>query len=347
MASVEGDIEDAMRVAGRLAHALYDFEPDAVRAVLDTAFAPDALLRLCHPLTEGHEGMAEGGAGYWSRAIAPLASAMPDMERRPFITMAGDDEDGAHWVGHAGHYCGTFEAPFLDIPPTGHLAHLRFHEFFRIEDDRIVEVQMIWDIPSLIMQAGIWPMGPSLGVDLMTPAPATQDGLDPQTGDAQAARDHVVAMLTAMKRHPGEGGPELMELDRYWARNMNWYGPAGIGAMRGIEGFRAHHQIPFLDAMPDRGQKWGNAAHHFIAQGHYVAVTGWPNMAQTITHDGWLGIAPAGQKVTLRSLDFWRLEGEGESRRIRENWVLVDLLDMWHQIGVDVLARMRQIAGPR
>ena len=34
------------------------------------------------------------------------------------------------------------------------------------------------------------------------------------------------------------------------------------------------------------------------------------------------------------SLDFWRIEGG----LIRENWVLVDLLDMYRQIGVDALA---------
>jgi predicted ester cyclase len=34
---------------------------------------------------------------------------------------------------------------------------------------------------------------------------------------------------------------------------------------------------------------------------------------------------PAGQKVTMRSLDFWRCE-EG---LIRENWGLVDLLDVY------------------
>ena len=39
------------------------------------------------------------------------------------------------------------------------------------------------------------------------------------------------------------------------------------------------------------------------------------------------------------SLDFWRIE----NGLIRENWVLVDLLDMYHQIGVDVLARMREL----
>ena len=43
-----------------------------------------------------------------------------------------------------------------------------------------------------------------------------------------------------------------MELDRYWHPKMNWYGPAGIGSMRRISGFRNWHQIPFLKAMPDR-----------------------------------------------------------------------------------------------
>ena len=59
-------------------------------------------------------------------------------------------------------------------------------------------------------------------------------------------------------------------------------------------------------------------------------------MRLTLTHDGWMGIAPAGKEVLLRSLDFWRME----DGLIRENWVLVDLLDLYAQIGVDVLARM-------
>ena len=66
-------------------------------------------------------------------------------------------------------------------------------------------------------------------------------------------------------------------------------------------------------------------------------------MAQTLTGQGWLGIPPTGQKITLRSLDFWRLE----NNVIRENWVLVDLLDIWAQTGVDVMARMQQLAVAR
>ena len=91
------------------------------------------------------------------------------------------------------------------------------------------------------------------------------------------------------------------------------------------------------NAMPDRKlDAMGDLMSHWIAEGDYVAETGWPNMRLTITGDGWMGIAPTGQEVLLRSLDFWRVD----HGLIRENWVLVDLLDLYRQIGVDVLGRM-------
>ncbi len=321
--------------------ALRDFADAPVRTALDDVFAPHAMLHLCHPF-----GDLNGAQAFHETCLAPLHKAMPDLERRGWITMGGLEANGAEWVGAGGHYIGTFAAPFLGIPPTGHLAHMRFHEFYRMVEGRVVEVQAIWDLPELMMQAGVWPMSPSLGRELFVPGPATQDGLRPGPWD-KAWSDHschlVQDMLTHMVRHPSKGGPEVMEMERFWHPRMNWYGPAGIGTARGIEGFRRWHQIPFLAAMPDRGQHSGDTTHHFFGDGDYVAVTGWPNMRQTITGDGWLGIAPSGREVTLRSLDFWRIEGA----LIRENWVMVDLLDMYAQLDVDVLGRMRQIASAR
>jgi hypothetical protein len=51
-----------------------------------------------------------------------------------------------------------------------------------------------------------------------------------------------------------------------------------------------------------------------------------------------MGIAPGNQEITMRSLDFWRCE----NGLIRENWVLVDILDLYNQLGVDVFRRMRE-----
>jgi predicted ester cyclase len=255
--------------------------------------------------------------------------------------MAGADADGALWLGAAGHYMGTFAKAWMDIPPTGHAVAMRFHEFWRIEDGRVVEMQALWDIPEVMVQAGAWPLAPSLGRGWLVPGPATCDGIVPGPHDparAAATRDRVTAMLTAMTRHPREPA-EAMELPRFWHPRMMWYGPAGIGTARGIAGFRAWHQIPFLNAMPDRGQHPEGTRHHLFSDGDYAAVTGWPNMRQTLSGAGWLGLPPVGRQITLRSLDFWRLE----DGLIRENWVLVDLLDMYAQIGVDPFARMREV----
>ncbi|MGV6847374.1 MAG: ester cyclase [Marinibacterium sp.] len=319
------------RLLAPVASAMADFDGDRVRAALGAVMAPDAGLHLCHPF-----GDIQGPDALFEVAYAPLMGAFPDLERREMIVLAGTTPEGQNLIGTMGNYMGTFRAPFLGIPPTGHLAHMRYHEFFRVEAGQVVEMQAIWDIPELMMQANAWPMAPQLGAFLATPAPMSQDGLT-ASGDGTAAFDHVVAMLTDLCRHPTDPDPAVMRLDRYWHPKFNWYGPAGIGTARGIAGFRHWHQIPFLRGMPDRKlDAMGDLMSHWVAEGDYVCETGWPNMRLTISGDGWLGIPPLGREVLLRSLDFWRLEGG----LIRENWVLVDLLHMYAQIGVDVLARM-------
>ncbi|MDD9910224.1 MAG: ester cyclase [Ahrensia sp.] len=319
-----------------LRSAMVDFDENAVRRALEDVIAPDAVIHMAWPL-----GDVQGPDEHYDSSYASLFAAMPDLERRDWIVMGGRTEHGGDWIGCGGHYFGTFVAPWLDIPPTGHLAHMRFHEFYKFEDGKVTEIQALWDIPELMMQAKAWPMAPSLGLEFCIPGPATLDGLVAGPWDetqAKSSCDHVVEMLQHMKRHPALGGPDMMEMPRFWHPRMNWYGPAGIGTGRGIAGFRNWHQIPFLNAMPDRGRYIDEITYHFFGDGSYVGVTGWPNMIQTVTHDGWMGIAPSGKKITMCSLDFWRIE----DGLIRENWVMVDILDAYRQLGVDVFARLRE-----
>ncbi len=316
--------------------AMYDFDETDVRGALDALIAFDAAIHMPWPL-----GNLKGPQALYETCYAPLFAAIPDLERRDWIVMGGRTEHGGDWIGCGGHYMGTFVAPWLDIPPTGHLVHMRFHEFYRFEDGHVVEVHTLWDIPEVMMQAHAWPMAPSLGLEFHVPGPATLDGIVQGPWDearAQASCDHIVAMLHHMKKHPSQGGPEVMQMSKFWHAKMNWYGPAGIGTGRGIAGFRNWHQIPFLNAMPDRGKYVHSIKYHFFGDGDYAAVTGWPNMIQTVTHDGWMGIAPSGKRITMCSLDFWRIE----NGLIRENWVMVDLLDAYRQLGVDVFARLRE-----
>lgn len=315
----------------QFADTLYNCDPSTLQQNLQKSFAPDCPIHLASPFEK-----LNGANELYEQAYRPLINAIPDLERRDFIRMGGSS-DGQDWVGCAGHYMGVFEQAWLDIPPTQHLIAMRYHEFFRIEGNQIIEVQALWDIPQVMMQADAWAMSPSLGVEWLVPSPASNDGIITSPYDKEKANTSVqlvLDMLNGLQKSPQ--GVEAMQLDRYWHPKMMWYGPAGIGSMRRISGFRNWHQIPFLKAMPDRKSILSNGA--FFGDGDYVGFTAFPGMEMTISGDGWLGIAPSNQKLTMRSLDFWRCE----NGLIRENWVLVDLLHVYDQLGIDVFARMRE-----
>ena len=335
--SVASDIHSHHKALLRpLRQALYHYDPESVKTALTGVFADDVLVQLSFPF----ETLADADELY-ELAYKPLQQAIPDIEGRDTIVIGGCTDKGDHWVGCCGHFTGTFQNAWLDIPPTGHQVAFRYHEFYRFVDDKVVEVQAIWDIPELMVQANAWPMAPGLGRQWRALSPATQDGIVTTPYDeaqSQASCQHIIDMLAAMIRHPKQGGPEVMELEKFWHPKMSWYGPATMGTFRGIEGFRHWHQIPFLNAMPDRGQHDDEVSFHFFGDANYAAVTGWPNMKQTLSQGGWLGLPPSDKTITLRSLDFWRIE----NGLIRENWVLVDLLSVYDQLGVDVFARLRE-----
>lgn len=94
--------------------------------------------------------------------------------------------------------------------------------------------------------------------------------------------------------------------------------------------------ITLLKALPDR-RVYMHGKGVMFGDGAYVGAAGWPNMQMTVSGDGWLGIAPSNKPITMRSIDFWRCE----NGLIRENWVLIELLHVYHQLGVDVFSRMR------
>ena len=321
---------------GAFRAVLYDCDASRLRAQLGEIFAPDCLVQLANPLET-----LDGVAGLYEAAYSPLLAALPDLERRDFLVMAGETR-GQNWVGCCGHYMGVFEQSWLGIPPTQHLMAMRYHEFFRFEDGQIVEMQALWDIPQLMKQAGAWPLAPSLAPEWVVPGPATEDGIITAPYDpamSQASLEWVVAMLNALARSPE--GTAAMELDHYWHPKMIWYGPAGIGSMRRVSGFRNWHQIPFLKALPDRAVFMDKGI--MFGDAEYVAFTAWPGMRMTVSGDGWLGIAPSNKEITMRSLDFWRCE----KGLIRENWVLIDLLHVYEQLGVNVFDRMRELTVAR
>ena len=93
--------------------------------------------------------------------------------------MAGDNslEAGGVWVVSMGHLMGLFDHAWLGIRPTGKMAFLRYCEFNRIENNKICETAMYFDIPHLMTQVGMNPFPLQTAAHLVQPGPLNHDGL--------------------------------------------------------------------------------------------------------------------------------------------------------------------------
>lgn len=297
-------------------------------AAMTALYANDVAWHGSHPLND-QLGAQALGAAVWE----PLVRAFPDLDRRDDIVIAGEFNGGV-WVASTGNYVGNFLAPWLGIAPSGRVASLRFGEFCRVEDGLVREAYVIFDLPDLMRQCGCWPLAPSLGVMHTVPGPATHDGVHAGPHDADASQRSLVlveSMIAGLMRYDGMDLAS-MEQERYWHPDFMWYGPGGIGTSKGHAAYRREHQAPFLGAFPDRV---GGDHKARLGEGMYVASTGWPSVRATHVGGGWLGLPPTGRRVGMRVMDFWRRDGD----LLAENWVLIDMLDLLNQMGVDVLAR--------
>lgn len=287
-----------------------------------------------HPVND-----VDGAEALTERVLQPLAASLDHIEERVDILIAGHF-NGSDWTATCGHYAGLWHRALFGIPASGRPAWLRFGRFERWEGDRIVETYELFDLPGMMLQAGVWPMAPGLGRELVSPGPATRDGVVLEAGDPDEAAATLAlteAMIAALLAYDGHDF-ESMRMPEFWAENMAWYGPAGIGTMRGYADYRRGHGLPFLGTFPDRR---GALHKSRIAERSYCASTGWPSVEATHSGGLFMGLPATGRKVGMRVMDFWR----AEHGKLVENWVYIDVIDLLRQIGVDVYARMEALDG--
>lgn len=269
--------------------------------------------------------------------LEPLVDSMPDIERRPSIIIHGEYQ-GRSWINSTGYFVGTFSKPLFGIPSTGKTLYLRYTEMVCVEDNQITESYMIPDFIDVMNQVGVNPLRKSLGHDGLVPTPATQDGLLlAQTSEEESNKSQqlVLDMLDCLGSFDGKNLCS-MDLENYWHPDFMWYGPAGIGTTRGIQGFRDHHQGPFVFAFPDRIV---DSKLNILAKNDYVSTGGWPHMHGTHSgNSGWLGLAPTGKQIELRVIDIWRREGE----LLKENWVAIDIAHILLQFDYDLFGQMKE-----
>ena len=285
-----------------------------------------------HPFHEqwGAEAVAEV---FWK----PFRRAVGPIQRRQDIFMAGVNEiDGTEWVCSMGHLMGLFDREWLGIPPSYRMTFLRYVEFHRISEGRIGETALFCDVLGVMRQAGVHPLPPSTGAELLTPGPRTHDGLLFDVQDpAESAR--TLALVNRMKDDllSSELGSPRDELARTWHEDMIWFGPSGIGAAYTIDRYQEQHQGPFRAGLEDITFR-GHVCR--FAEGRYAGWFGWPNLTMKPRGD-FLGLPASDRTVEMRVVDMYRREGD----KLAENWIFIDLPHFLKQQGLDVLERTRRI----
>ena len=239
------DILQAAKDIVRTFHSAFDSASDEnLTGVLAAHTTDDYLWRGMHPFYEqnGAKAVAES---FW----LPLRRSLTSIQRREDVFMAGhnDVDDGeTTWVASMGHMMGLFDHDWLGIPATHKMTFLRYAEFHRVENEKIVESAFFCDVISVMQQAGHYPLPPQTGASFVHPGPRTHDGilLDAQSSDESTRTMDLVNRMIADLHALNVGDdhncpPEL--LAETWHEDMIWYGPTGIGATYTIPRYQEQH----------------------------------------------------------------------------------------------------------
>ncbi|MFS4580141.1 ester cyclase [Phaeobacter sp. C3_T13_0] len=334
------DFQSEKRLVRDYYAALDSAEGPMIEDVMTRFVADDYIWRGYHPFHEQTSGQ-DVARVFWQ----PFRQAFTRMQRRMDIFIAGKNEmDGfqSTWVISMGHLMGIFKKPWLGIPPTGKIGIMRYCEFNKLEDGKITETAMFFDIPMVMMQAGLQPFPPQTGTHMVQPGPMTHTGLcfdpqDPLEGEKTlAAINFMIGDIRDWKDREPEGLE--IELPRSWNDDMIWWGPAGIGASYTIDGYIRGHSGPFRDGL---GDMTFNGHLCRLAEGEFGGFFGWPNLT-ILPEGGFMGMPATGKYSDMRVIDMYRRDGD----KLTENWIFIDLLHFWNQQGVDILARTTKDAQP-
>ena len=331
------NFQSEKQIVRRFYDALDGAETAEIPAVMAEFCANDLLWHGFHPFNE-IRGAVKVGENFWQ----PLRNSLTQMQRRMDVFIAGRnkyDDPGGIWVCSMGHLMGLFDVPWLGIRPTGKMAFLRYCAFHRIENSKITETAMYFDIPHLMMQAGQNPFPPQTAAHLVQPGPLTHDGL---LFDVQPSveGERTLAAINSMVSDLGKwdlGEPLEEELARTWHDDMIWWGPAGIGATYTIERYAKQHAGPFRAGFANR-----SGTNHIcrMAEGRYGGFFGWPNFT-AIPTGGFMGMPATDKSGEFRVIDIYRRRGD----KLAENWIFIDQLHFWKTQGLDVLERLNVAPG--
>lgn len=279
-----------------------------------------------------------------SKFWQPLLTSFPDIKRESYIFFGGKSSgrvdgqfDGREWVCGLGHFTGTFQEDWLTIPATGKETQIRWSEFCRMDEGKIVEIHILLDVPDVMQQAGFPVLPPDRGAIGLWPPPRAGNGILLTAQDEQETQQSlqlIRAMIYEGLNKFDESELESMGMAQFFHPQLQWYGPSGIGGCRSLKEFEDFHQKHWLHAFPDRQVQ---DLDSLFVEGRYMGASSFPGVLATHTGQ-YLDCPATGNQISFNGIDIWVREGD----MLVENWVFVDLIDVFLQFGIDLFDRMRR-----
>ncbi len=288
----------------------------------------------CHAFAPVHQchTVDDIGEKFWK----PIRQAFTNLQRITSIDIDGKCAfNGNLWVTATGIYQGQFTAPLYTIPATQTLNHIRFSDFYHIENGKIKTAYKLMDYMGVMIRSNVNPLPPSLGSDADMIFPHTQDGLLYGNADPKQTQDtqHLIWDMLSDLMHTKQVQNKTQK--SVWADDMIWHGPSGIGTFYGLDGFSVYRNA-FLNSFPDRDYGYDEAV---ISKNNFSSLVGWKSVIATHQGSGWLGLAPTGKVIHMRLSDFYCVV----NGQIKQNWVLIDLIHVFEQLGIDLFDMVDKI----
>jgi predicted ester cyclase len=312
---------------------------DIIANILDDYTSDNTAWTGPHPINQLN-GVDEINSQFWQ----PLLQSFPDIKRETFIFFGGQSNgrvdgkgDGREWVCGLGYFTGTFQKDWLTIPANGKEIQIRWSEFCRLENSKIVETYILLDIPDVMRQAGFPVLPPDRGAVGLWPPPQACDGIlrkEQDNQETEQSQQLIRAMIYDGLNSFDESELESMGMAQFFHPELQWYGPSGIGGCRSLQEFEDFHQKHWLHAFPDRQVQ---DLDSLFSEGQYMGASGWAGVIATHTGQ-YLDVSTTNNEIRFNGIDIWLREGGS----LVENWVFVDMIDLYRQFGIDLFERMKQ-----
>jgi steroid delta-isomerase-like uncharacterized protein len=265
-----------------------------------------------HPPTRFFD-VGRSGPESLIEAASSFRKGMPDLHDAVQQMVAEGD-----MVAYLGRISGTHRGEMFGFAPTGKRASVWGINFFRFENDKIVERWGQFDVLGMMQQFGLAPGGHEADPSEM--GTNTEHELPVASRVSAETLEANKRLYTRMVEEVVNGGRMDVVPELFSPAYVDHTSPPG--APEGLDGVKAVFGM-FRTAFPDVHF----TIEHLLAEGDVVAT----HVTGRGTNDGpFMGNPPSGKPATWRSTGFFRVE----DGKIIEHWGIPDLLGLMMQIGL-------------